>query len=93
MVLAIASIGSIFELTTTSDGGQGGGGGGAESTAEELLLGFVPTLGIAIVGLPLCLFLFYAAIQKGIAETEADDAAYQRRGGNNNYNSNNNNKW
>ena len=66
MVLAIASTGSIFELS-----------GGSP------VLGFVPTLVVAIIGVPLCLFLFYAAIQKGIAETEADDAAYnnQRRGG------------
>ena len=36
-------------------------------------------MAIAIIGIPTCLFLFYAAIQKGIAETEADDAEYQRR--------------
>mmetsp|Transcript_16433 Transcript_16433/g.31136 ORF Transcript_16433/g.31136 Transcript_16433/m.31136 type:complete len:269 (-) Transcript_16433:79-885(-) len=69
MVLAIASTGSIFELS-----------GGSP------VLGFVPTLVIAIMGIPLCLFLFYAAIQKGIAETEADDIAYsnQRRRGSGN---------
>lgn len=70
MVLAIASTGSIFELSA-----------GDSST---VVLGFVPTLGIAVLGVPLCLFLFYAAIQKGIAETEADDAAYQRGGANKN---------
>jgi hypothetical protein len=31
------------------------------------------------VGIPASLFLFYAAIQKGIAETEADDAEFQRK--------------
>lgn len=34
------------------------------------------TTGIAVVGIPLCLFLFYAAILKGIAETEEDDKAF-----------------
>ena len=39
----------------------------------------IPTIGISVVGIPLCFFLFYAAIKKGIAETEADDAEYQRK--------------
>jgi hypothetical protein len=29
-----------------------------------------------VVGVPLCIYLFYASIQKGIAETEADDELY-----------------
>lgn len=37
------------------------------------------SLAIAIIGIPASLFLIYAAIQKGIAETEEDDAAYQRK--------------
>lgn len=37
------------------------------------------TAGIAVVGIPLCLFLFYAAILKGIAETEEDDEAFLGR--------------
>lgn len=59
MVLAIASTGSLFEIT----GGKGS----------------LPSLAIVIIGIPTCLFLFYAAIQKGIAETEADDAEFQRK--------------
>eukprot|EP00979_Chaetoceros_neogracilis_P013004 scaffold3606_cov276-Chaetoceros_neogracile.AAC.2 len=62
MVLAIASTGSIFELS-----------GGSP------VLGFAPSVGITVLGIPLCFFLFYAAIKKGIAETEADDAEYQRK--------------
>ncbi|KAL7426452.1 hypothetical protein ACHAXH_000352 [Discostella pseudostelligera] len=67
MILAIASIGSIFELT--------GGGGGSTSTT----LGFVPTATIAALGLPLSIFLIYAAILKGAAETEEDDAQYNNQ--------------
>jgi len=59
MILAIASIGSIFELS----GGNPSNGVG-------------PTAAIAAIGLPTCLFLFYAAIMKGIAETEEDDKAF-----------------
>jgi hypothetical protein len=33
---------------------------------------------IALIGLPLCLFFFYAAITKAQAETEADDKAFLR---------------
>eukprot|EP00565_Helicotheca_tamesis_P000901 CAMPEP_0185737358 /NCGR_PEP_ID=MMETSP1171-20130828/30220_1 /TAXON_ID=374046 /ORGANISM="Helicotheca tamensis, Strain CCMP826" /LENGTH=185 /DNA_ID=CAMNT_0028408267 /DNA_START=133 /DNA_END=690 /DNA_ORIENTATION=- len=61
MVLAIASTGSLFELT----------GGDPQ-------LGFAPTLAIAIVGLPTCLFLFYASILKATAETEEDDKKFTR---------------
>mmetsp|Transcript_42254 Transcript_42254/g.61934 ORF Transcript_42254/g.61934 Transcript_42254/m.61934 type:complete len:184 (+) Transcript_42254:81-632(+) len=63
MILAIASIGSIFELT-----------GGTPK------LGFAITAVIAGLGLPLCLFLFYAAILKGTAETEEDDAKFSKNG-------------
>ena len=33
-------------------------------------------LALAVLGLPLCLFLFYAAIKKGMAETEEDDQEF-----------------
>ena len=62
MVLAIATTGSIFELS-----------GGAP------VLGVIPSVGIIVTGLPLCLFLFYAAIKKGIAETDEDDKKFQQR--------------
>lgn len=38
--------------------------------------GMVPTALFAVVGTPLCFFLFYAAILKGNAETEADDQRF-----------------
>ena len=38
--------------------------------------GAIPTALFAIVGTPLCFFLFYAAILKGNAETEADDQRF-----------------
>ena len=38
--------------------------------------GFAPTVAIALLGTPLCFFLFYAAIVKGNAETEADDQRF-----------------
>ena len=38
--------------------------------------GTVPTALFAVVGTPLCFFLFYAAILKGNAETEADDERF-----------------
>mmetsp|Transcript_22049 Transcript_22049/g.44607 ORF Transcript_22049/g.44607 Transcript_22049/m.44607 type:complete len:188 (-) Transcript_22049:632-1195(-) len=59
MILAIASIGSIFEL-----------GGGNPSN------GFATSAAISALGLPSCLFLFYAAIKKGAAETEEDDKRF-----------------
>ncbi|KAL9182579.1 hypothetical protein ACHAXT_013231 [Thalassiosira profunda] len=62
MVLAIASTGSLFEIT-----------GGGPTT-----LGFGPTAALAAVGLPLSLFLIYAAILKGAAETEEDDREYNK---------------
>lgn len=36
----------------------------------------VGTGAIALVGTPLCLYLFYAAILKGNAETEEDDKKF-----------------
>mmetsp|Transcript_29983 Transcript_29983/g.49506 ORF Transcript_29983/g.49506 Transcript_29983/m.49506 type:complete len:152 (+) Transcript_29983:59-514(+) len=60
MVLGIASIGSIFELTGVN----------------PPPLGFAPTLGIVAVGLPTCLYLFYASILKAQAETEEDDKKF-----------------
>mmetsp|Transcript_38919 Transcript_38919/g.56811 ORF Transcript_38919/g.56811 Transcript_38919/m.56811 type:complete len:186 (+) Transcript_38919:143-700(+) len=59
MVLAIASIGSLFNLIS-----------------GQTTLGFAPTVAIVVVGLPTCLFLFYAAIRKGTAETEEDDKKF-----------------
>jgi hypothetical protein len=52
--------GSIFELT-----------GGTPPP-----LGVAPTLGIVAVGLPACLYLFYASILKAQAETEEDDKKF-----------------
>ena len=52
--------GSLFELT-----------GGAETQ-----LGFVGTAALAAIGAPFSLFLLYAAIMKGAAETEEDDREY-----------------
>jgi hypothetical protein len=42
--------------------------------------GFVTEAGIALVGVPLCFFLFYAAIVKGQAETEEDDKKFRSGG-------------
>jgi len=39
-------------------------------------LGAVTSAGIAVVGFPVCLFLFYAAIVKAKAETEEDDERF-----------------
>lgn len=63
MVLAIASTGSVFDLI------------GGNTPA----IGFIPAAAVAVLGLPTCLFLFYAAVKKGMAETEEDDAKYSRR--------------
>ena len=60
MVMAISAIGSLFELT-----------GGAETK-----LGFAGTAALAAIGAPLSIFLMYAAILKGTAETEEDDKLY-----------------
>ncbi len=49
------------------------------------VLGFLPTAGIAIVGIPLCFFLFYAAIKKGMAETEEDDKNYRNQRNSNSF--------
>lgn len=54
--------GSLFELT----------GGGSPK------LGFGPTAALAAIGLPLSIFLIYAAIMKGAAETEEDDKEYNK---------------
>ena len=63
--------GSIFELT-----------GGGDSSSTSTTLGFVPTAAISAVGLPLSIFLIYAAILKGAAETEEDDAQYNSQNNN-----------
>lgn len=44
--------------------------------------GFVTTAAIAAVGIPTCLFLFYAAILKGTAETEEDDKVFLNKNNN-----------
>jgi hypothetical protein len=54
--------GSLYELT----------GGGSTK------LGFVPTAALAAIGLPMSIFLIYAAIMKGAAETEEDDKEYNK---------------
>lgn len=61
MLLAIATVGTVFELI-----------GGSP------MMGVIPSAVFALVGLPSCLFLFYAAIKKGTAETEADDREYRK---------------
>jgi hypothetical protein len=38
--------------------------------------GFPVTAAIAVIGLPLCLFLFYASILKAQVETEEDDKEF-----------------
>ena len=38
--------------------------------------GFAQTAAVALVGLPLCFFLFFAAIEKGKFETEEDDKKF-----------------
>ena len=48
-----------------------------ELSGGSPVLGFAPTLGITIVGVPTCFFLFYASIKKAQAETEEDDKAYR----------------
>ena len=40
-------------------------------------LGFGITASIALVGFPSFIFLFYAALLKGAAETEEDDKAFR----------------
>jgi hypothetical protein len=64
MILAISSTGSLYELA----------GGG--STTK---LGLLPTLALGGLGLPTSIFLIYAAIRKGAAETEEDDKEYNRQ--------------
>jgi len=61
MVLAISSIGSLFELS-----------GGTPK------LGFAVTAVITALGLPLSVFLIYAAILKGAAETEEADREFNK---------------
>jgi hypothetical protein len=39
-------------------------------------LGTTGSIAVALVGIPLCVFLFLAAIKKATAETEADDKAF-----------------
>lgn len=49
-----------------------------ELTGGKPQLGFEITAVIAAVGAPLSIFLIYAAIMKGAAETAEDDAEYNR---------------
>jgi hypothetical protein len=62
MILAISSTGSLFELT-----------GGTPPP-----LGFGVTAAIAAIGLPSSVFLIYAAILKGAAETEEADKEFNK---------------
>jgi hypothetical protein len=39
-------------------------------------IGLAPSAAIVVLGFPACLFLFYASIVKGQAETEEDDKKY-----------------
>ena len=41
-------------------------------------MGFVPTAALAAGGVPVSIFLIYAAILKGAAETEEDDKEYNK---------------
>mmetsp|Transcript_19287 Transcript_19287/g.21534 ORF Transcript_19287/g.21534 Transcript_19287/m.21534 type:complete len:147 (+) Transcript_19287:154-594(+) len=60
MILGIVSVGSTFQLT-----------------ASELPpIGYIPTVLIIVLGIPSCLYLFYASILKAQAETEEDDKKY-----------------
>ena len=43
-------------------------------------MGFGPTAALAALGLPLSIFLIYAAILKGAAETEEDDQEFNKPG-------------
>ena len=52
-----------------------------EMSGGSPAIGFIPSAIIAITGTPTCFFLFYAAIKKGIAETEEDDEAFRRSNG------------
>lgn len=65
MILAISSTGSLYELA-----------GGGTTTSK---LGLLPTLLLGGMGLPTSVFLIYAAIRKGAAETEEDDKEYNRQ--------------
>jgi hypothetical protein len=53
-------LGSLFELTS----------------GNPPPFGVPVTATIAVLGIPSCLFFFYAAIRKGQAETEEDDKAF-----------------
>jgi hypothetical protein len=50
-----------------------------ELFGENSQLPHAVTAGIAVVGLPLGAYLFYAAILKGTAETEEDDKQFLSR--------------
>jgi hypothetical protein len=49
-----------------------------ELTGGTPTLGFGPQAALAAIGLPSSLFLIYAAILKGAAETEEDDKNYNK---------------
>jgi hypothetical protein len=59
-----ATTGSVFELATKN---------------EDLPLGVLPTVAVAVLGVPTCFFLFYAAVLKGKAETEEDDKVFRAK--------------
>jgi hypothetical protein len=51
-----------------------------ELSGGNPVIGFMPSVFTVVAGFPLCFFLFYAAIKKGAAETEEDDAKFTRGG-------------
>jgi hypothetical protein len=57
-------VGSVFELL--------------EKKAADGPIGTVGAVVVAALGFPLCLYLFFAAIQKAKVETAVDDEAYLR---------------
>ena len=40
--------------------------------------GVLMSVGVGLLGLPLTLFLFYASVKKGAAETEEDDRRFEQ---------------
>ena len=52
-----------------------------ELTSGAPKLGFAVTASIALLGFPSFVFLFYAALLKGAAETEEDDKEFRKSDG------------
>jgi hypothetical protein len=62
----VSVAGSLFEIL--------------DGKAADSVLGPSGTLGLAIVGIPVTLFLFYAAVRKAQAETAQDDERFLKGG-------------